>query len=61
MNESRITVCRSCSFNSSFLPLARTERERHHEAGMGVQTVGEAYQAGWRIHVPVRLGSAGGL
>jgi hypothetical protein len=26
-----------------------------------VQTVGEAYQASWRIHVPVRLGSAGGL
>jgi hypothetical protein len=28
------------------------------EAGMGVQTVGEAYQAGWRIHV--RCAWAGG-
>jgi hypothetical protein len=28
-----------------------TEGEHHHEADMGVQTIGEAYQAGWRIHV----------
>src|SRR5512133_3153980 len=33
------------------LPAGRNRRERHHQAGMGVQTIGEGYQAGWRIHV----------
>ena len=27
---------------------------------MGVQTIGEAYQAGWRVYGEVRLGPAGG-
>lgn len=34
------------------IPAASRNRKRTHLcAGMGVQTIGEAYQAGWRIHV----------